>query len=108
ENTNDVVKIWSRKLGISPSKLLIPLSYASGLGGDHIFVSGKPKTLQWIRNKLNLINEHLDGILENSTDSKIGKKYHFRGVSASENRLSVIGKTIFANSIKKLLHLVQP
>ena len=29
----DVVKIWSKKLGISPSKLLIPLSYASGMGG---------------------------------------------------------------------------
>ena len=29
----DVIKIWSKKLGISPSKLLIPLSYASGLGG---------------------------------------------------------------------------
>lgn len=29
----NVVKMWSRKLGISPSKLLIPLSYASGMGG---------------------------------------------------------------------------
>ena len=29
----DVVKNWSKKLGISPSKLLIPLSYASGMGG---------------------------------------------------------------------------
>jgi di/tricarboxylate transporter len=29
----DIVKIWSKKLGISPSKLLIPLSYASGMGG---------------------------------------------------------------------------
>jgi len=38
-------------------------------------ISGKPKTLQWICNKLNLINEHLDGILENSTDSKIGKSF---------------------------------
>ena len=26
----NIVKIWSKKLGISPSKLLIPLSYASG------------------------------------------------------------------------------
>lgn len=29
----DLVKIWSRKLSISPSKLLIPLSYAATLGG---------------------------------------------------------------------------
>jgi di/tricarboxylate transporter len=28
-----VVKLWSRKLGIQPSKLLIPLSYAAGMGG---------------------------------------------------------------------------
>lgn len=28
-----IVKMWSKKLGISPSKLLIPLSYASGMGG---------------------------------------------------------------------------
>ena len=29
----DAVKIWSRKLNISPSKLLLPLSYAATLGG---------------------------------------------------------------------------
>ena len=28
-----VVKLWSRKLGVQPSKLLIPLSYAGGMGG---------------------------------------------------------------------------
>ena len=28
-----IVKMWSKKLGVSPSKLLIPLSYASGMGG---------------------------------------------------------------------------
>ena len=28
-----VVKLWARKLGIQPSKLLIPLSYASVMGG---------------------------------------------------------------------------
>ena len=44
------------------------------IGGDHIIVSGKPKTLQWICNNLNLKNEHLDGILENSAQSKVGKK----------------------------------
>lgn len=44
------------------------------MGGDHIIVSGKPKTLQWICNNLNLKNENLDGILENSAQSKVGKK----------------------------------
>ena len=44
------------------------------MGGDHIIVSGKPKTLQWICNNLNLKNEYLDGILENSAQSKVGKK----------------------------------
>jgi len=29
----DAVKIWARKLNISPSKLLLPLSYAASLGG---------------------------------------------------------------------------
>ena len=29
----DAVKIWSRKLNLSPSKLLMPLSYAASLGG---------------------------------------------------------------------------
>lgn len=29
----DVVKIWARNLGIQPSRLLIPLSYAATLGG---------------------------------------------------------------------------
>ena len=29
----NVVKMWSKKLNVSPSKLLIPLSYASGMGG---------------------------------------------------------------------------
>jgi di/tricarboxylate transporter len=28
-----IVKLWSRKIGIKPSKLLIPLSYAGGMGG---------------------------------------------------------------------------
>ena len=27
-----IVKIWTKKLNVSPSKLLIPLSYASGMG----------------------------------------------------------------------------
>ena len=36
----NIVKIWAKKLRISPSKLLIPLSYASGLGPTHMLVYG--------------------------------------------------------------------
>ena len=44
------------------------------MGADHIFVTGKPKQLQWICNNLNLKNVHLDGILENSVQDKVSKK----------------------------------
>ena len=40
----NVVKIWSRKLNIPPSKLLIPLSYASCMGGVCTLV-GTPSNL---------------------------------------------------------------
>ena len=38
------VKLWARKLGIQPSKLLIPLSYAGGMGGQLAAIS-TPTTL---------------------------------------------------------------
>ena len=41
----DVVKIWSKKLGISPSKLLIPLSYASGMGGICTLIGTAPNLI---------------------------------------------------------------
>ena len=40
-----VVKIWSRKLGIAPSKLLIPLSYASGMGGICTLIGTPPNLI---------------------------------------------------------------
>ena len=49
-----VVKMWSKKLGISPSKLLIPLSYASGMGGVCTLIGTPP----------NLI---ISGLYENNT-----------------------------------------
>ena len=39
-----VVRLWSRKLGIQPSKLLIPLSYAAGMGGP-LAIIATPTTL---------------------------------------------------------------
>ena len=39
-----VVRLWSRKLGIQPSKLLIPLSYAAGMGGPLVTIA-TPTTL---------------------------------------------------------------
>jgi di/tricarboxylate transporter len=37
-----IVKMWSKKLNISPSKLLIPLSYASGMGGVCTLIGTPP------------------------------------------------------------------
>ena len=37
-----IVKMWSRKLGVAPSKLLIPLSYASGMGGVCTLIGTPP------------------------------------------------------------------
>ena len=41
----NVVKIWSRKLNIPPSKLLIPLSYASCMGGVCTLVGTPPNLI---------------------------------------------------------------
>ena len=40
-----IVKIWSKKLGVSPSKLLIPLSYASGMGGVCTLIGTPPNLI---------------------------------------------------------------
>lgn len=40
-----VVKMWSKKLGIAPSKLLIPLSYASCLGGICTLIGTPPNLI---------------------------------------------------------------
>lgn len=40
-----VVKMWAKKLGIAPSKLLIPLSYASGMGGICTLIGTPPNLL---------------------------------------------------------------
>ena len=40
-----IVKLWSKKLGISPSKLLIPLSYASGMGGVCTLIGTPPNLI---------------------------------------------------------------
>ena len=40
-----VVKVWARKLSIAPSKLLIPLSYASCLGGICTLIGTPPNLI---------------------------------------------------------------
>lgn len=40
-----VVKVWSKRLGIVPSRLLIPLSYASTLGGLCTLIGNAPNLL---------------------------------------------------------------
>ena len=41
----NVVKMWAKKLGVSPSKLLIPLSYASGMGGVCTLIGTPPNLI---------------------------------------------------------------
>ena len=41
----NVVKVWGKKLGISPSRLLIPLSYASGMGGGCTLIGTPPNLI---------------------------------------------------------------
>lgn len=41
----NVVRMWSKKLNISPSKLLIPLSYASGMGGICTLIGTPPNLI---------------------------------------------------------------
>ncbi len=40
-----IVKIWAKKLGVAPSKLLIPLSYASGMGGVCTLIGTPPNLI---------------------------------------------------------------
>lgn len=55
----NVVKIWAKKLNIAPSKLLIPLSYASGMGGICTLIGTPP----------NLI---ISGLYAEDTGNKMG------------------------------------
>ncbi len=41
----NIVKIWAKKLNVSPSKLLIPLSYASGMGGVCTLIGTPPNLI---------------------------------------------------------------
>lgn len=40
-----VVNVWSKKLGLTPSKLLIPLSYAAGMGGCLTLIGTPPNLI---------------------------------------------------------------
>ena len=41
----NVVSVWTKKLGIAPSKLLIPLSYAAGFGGCLTLIGTPPNLI---------------------------------------------------------------
>ena len=41
----NIVKMWAKKLNVSPSKLLIPLSYASGMGGVCTLIGTPPNLI---------------------------------------------------------------
>lgn len=40
-----VVKMWAKKIGVAPSKLLIPLSYAAGMGGVCTLIGTPPNLI---------------------------------------------------------------
>ena len=48
----NVVKMWGRKLNITPSKLLIPLSYASGMGGVCTLIGTPPNMIMPSRREM--------------------------------------------------------
>ena len=54
-----IVKMWARKLKIAPSKLLIPLSYASGMGGICTLIGTPPNMI-------------ISGMLANDTGTQLG------------------------------------
>jgi Di- and tricarboxylate transporters len=41
----NIVKMWAKRLNVSPSKLLIPLSYASGMGGVCTLIGTPPNLI---------------------------------------------------------------
>ena len=63
-----IVKMWSKKLGISPSKLLIPLSYAAGMGGVCTLIGTPPNLIisglyeQQTGNAMNVLSTTLPGL----------------------------------------------
>lgn len=54
-----IVKKWAKKLGLSPSKLLIPLSYAAGMGGICTLIGTPPNLL-------------ISGMLAQETGNRLG------------------------------------
>ncbi len=63
-----VVKVWAKKLGIAPSKLLIPLCYASGMGGICTLIGTPPNLIisgfymQDTHTELNIFTTMLPGL----------------------------------------------
>lgn len=64
----NVVKMWGKKLHIVPSKLLIPLSYASGMGGICTLIGTPPNMIisgmyaEQTGNQMNILTPLVPGI----------------------------------------------
>lgn len=64
----NVVKVWGKKLNVAPSKLLIPLSYASGMGGVCTLLGTPPNLIisgfymEETGNELNIFTTTLPGL----------------------------------------------
>lgn len=64
----NVVRVWARKLNISPSRLLLPLCYASGMGGICTLIGTPPNLIisgfymQDMQTELNIFTTTLPGL----------------------------------------------
>ena len=64
-----IVKIWAKKLNTTPSKLLIPLSYASGMGGICTLIGTPPNMIisglyaEDTGNHLNIFSTTIPGLV---------------------------------------------
>lgn len=64
----NVVKVWAKKLNLAPSRLLIPLSYASGMGGICTLIGTPPNLIisgfymQDTHTELNIFTTTLPGL----------------------------------------------
>lgn len=85
----NVVKMWGKKLNIAPSRLLIPLSYASGMGGVCTLIGTPP----------NLI---ISGMYAEST----GQQMNFFTTTVPET-MGVMGgdRLVYCGRISELLKL---
>ena len=125
-----IVKMWSKKLGITPSKLLIPLSYAAGMGGVCTLIGTPPNLIisglyaEQTGVHMNVLATTIPGLFclgvgvlsiiamrrLNVKGGKLIKMHHFDNVPVpiDENEFIMGGdKMVFAGQIKDIMELAK-